>query len=121
MIIPIILITLGVIFLILSAMAYDDCEPEASGGYLIIGILCIIVGICVIFLCGKEDNKTPVPATSIQTNVVQAVAITNPTLTTVITTNCETLLSKDGTIRVDIYTVKTNTVATFPTLKLEKE
>ena len=89
----------GLFVLIISCIVWDDQDYLNSLGCAILGIISILLSI-IIFI-GIKKNKS-----SIETNM--------PIVT--ITTNCETLVSKDGSIRINIYTTHSNNV-----VKLEKE
>ena len=79
-----------------------------------LSLIVATIGIMLIFMsCWNLFLKDPIPP-EVPNNLIQSS----------ITTNCETLLSKDGTVRIDIYTIHTNyveKVATNNAVKLEKE
>lgn len=97
----ILILIMGLFLLLLSFCMWSDGDEEISIGLAAFAILFISIQ-CYGFL---KKNELKVPNNSIQSSI---------------TTNCETLVSKDGTVRVDIYTVHTN-VSNVNAVKLEKE
>lgn len=103
----ILILLLGLFCLFLSFMMWMEGDEDVSVIVGAMGIILIIMSCWGLFL--KDPAPSEVPNNFIQSSI---------------TTNCETLLSKDGTVRIDIYTVHTNYVekiATNNTVKLEKE
>jgi hypothetical protein len=96
------ILLLGLFCLFLSFMMWMENDVVLSLPVAAIGIILIFMSCWNLFL-RKDPIPPEVPAT----------------IPSSITTNCETLLSKDGTVRVDIYTIRTNIVSN--TVKLEKE